>query len=591
MILALLFLLYSSPARASWVFNFPVGWTEESVIAQPPHTRPITARYECTVFNFNRWSLPLEATTIYNSPKAFVTNAIAYYRNSKCKDTDGVGLDYLIILDPEKSRGVNVVDLKLEGLTVGGTPTSYQAVEFMHYAKIIYAKTGKAPRPGSVYVFGSRGAVTAWSDAPGTVRNVDMNEFTTKEGMDEIEKDPNEVALVLGMITEKVLNEDPGRKAKLKNWVQKKAGGQTAGANIPEMLERMAEHDAAMKAQADGYLGDMQGSGNLYGQQQAAFQMPSQPIGNANQRAERQSTSERNNAPRESMGPPIFPNRESSQQSTGAPIVTPYGMANRPIDLYQLAEECIKAGNSRAVWFQWYWAEYWFHARLAKAALSILDSVESGGLDAVKQMVEEEREVQEQRIAIENQLRWRLLQQRDAELKKIAKERANLVANLYLASRPQMAGAQEMVQNTEPVNGHLRVPNSINPREDEEIKTPLNFPEFFSPGQFSSSNALSGQTFNLGNFNQFSAGRLGMTVNQANDLAALRFTAPEQNPSESVTEMFRRAGLAGRDVPLMSSEIQDPVSDQPGEKDTYVVEDDETEPTKENPEKKLKTGP
>ncbi|KAF3114339.1 hypothetical protein TWF706_008272 [Orbilia oligospora] len=258
--LLLLYLIYSGYTTASWLLNFPVGWNEESTASQPSHIHSITALYECTVFNSNRWGLPLEATTIYNAPGTFTTNAIAYYRNSKCKDD---GLDYIIILNPDNSRGVNIVDLKLDGLTVGGTPTSYQAVEFMHYSQVINYWTGELPVGGSVFVFGARGAIKAWSSEPGVVKNVDLGKYTTSKGVEGIEKDPKEMALVLGMVTEKVLSEDTGRAEKLKGFVQKKLGGQTAGSNLPEMVEKVRRYEEALKG--DG------GNGNGYGLQARTF--------------------------------------------------------------------------------------------------------------------------------------------------------------------------------------------------------------------------------------------------------------------------------------------------------------------------------
>ena len=78
-----------------------------------------------------------------------------------------------------------------------------------------------------------------------------FGKYTTQIGVQE---DQKEIALVLGMITGKVLSEDPGRIAKLKKFVEKKVRGQAAGYNLPEMLQRMKEYDTGLKVQASGIL-------------------------------------------------------------------------------------------------------------------------------------------------------------------------------------------------------------------------------------------------------------------------------------------------------------------------------------------------
>ncbi|KAK6513124.1 hypothetical protein TWF506_009290 [Arthrobotrys conoides] len=626
-----LLLLHSRHTTASWLLNFPVGWTEESAISQPPHIRPITARYECTVFNFNRWSLPLEATTIYNAPNAFATNAIAYYRNSKCKDEDGDGLDYVIILDPENSKGVNVVDLKLDGLTVGGTPTSYQAVEYMHYAKVIKQRTGKPPKAGSVYVFGARGAVTAWSSEVGVVKNVDLGEYTTPEGLKEIEKDPKEMSLVLGMITEKVLSEDAGRARKLRGFVQKKLGGQTAGYNLPEMLEKMKEYEEGLKGRSQGFGFNM-GFGGVPGQMGMGIQMPMQGGGGMS------NPNRRGNLQGQPMGPPnMQPNRgfnEGGQSNREAPITTPYELANRPINLYKLTNECIKAGKNRVLWLQWYWAEYWFQSRLVKAALHIFELFEKGGIEAVKKFMEESEEgvLRKQREEAQNwsqmstDTRGNLL----AQARQTIPRSFNPGENMGQGNANTNPGRNSVVQPPGTLNLPEQIPvqdipeqipvqsiqnptgqsaEQSNPEQEDEViilgsippdfETPFSLPQFSRQSSGFDRNLFANQLPNLNNLagksglasftpslNQFSPGPFGMTVAQGNDLAAVMFDSfPSDNQVNSVAEMLRTSGWTGGDTPSMISDFLDPVF-QAGNLD--LIGDTAIRSRKETPKKKLK---
>ncbi|KAK6337126.1 hypothetical protein TWF718_009910 [Orbilia javanica] len=610
MALTTLFLfLYFNSVTASWIFNFPAGWTEESARAQPPHIRPITARYECTVFNFNRWSLPLEAATIYNAAGTPTTNAIAYYRNSKCKDEEGNGLDYVIILNPDNSKGVNVVDLKLDGLTVGGSPKSYQAVDYMHYAKLILNRTGKPPRPGSVYVFGVRGNMRAWSSEPGVVRNVDLGRYTTEEGMDEIQNDPKEIALVLGMITEKVLNEDPARRQKLANFMEKKAGKQTAGVDLPEMLQKMKEYDSAIKAQANGYLGEMMQDpdlGNL--PLNTRFQAPMQSAStasNPSQGTQSHPSSGRSGSrqERETMGPPPFqPNRgfnfsfrREGQGHTRTPIFTPYGLANQPIDLYKMAEDCINAGDNRVVWFQWYWAEYWVHARAAKAALRILETVENGDLEAVQKFLEEEKEVQEQKDALERKIRA-YLYQKDIEAQRAGQGNFNPGANLNVGMGSQAFNPQEQMRSPRYPTGQPAEQINLGPGTPQYVpqfsRQSSDFDSNFLPGRFPDFSNLgpSGLSSFSPLFNQFDTGPLGMTANQANDISSLRFPYPAGNQEDPITEALRMATWANGHVPSMISEVSEPefLPEILGQEAEGPVVGEEQSLKKETPSKRLK---
>ncbi|KAK6526056.1 hypothetical protein TWF281_011095 [Arthrobotrys megalospora] len=611
-------ILYSQIVAASWLYNFPVGWTQRSAETQQVNA-PITARYECVAFNSNRWSMPFEATTIYSTPDSLVTNAIAFYRNPKCKDDNGSGLDYLIILDPKNSDGVNVVDLKLEGLTVGGTPASYQAVEVTRYAKAINERTGKPPQPGAVYVFEPKGVVAAWSSAPGTVKNVALGNYITAERINEIEGNAKEMALVLGVVTEKVLSENPQRKSKLAKFVEKKFGGQSAGINLRGMLSRLAEQNAATQVQVNEDIAAMQEPAGGYAPSQAGPHIPvqtSDPIFTWDQRKRGRPSGSRGWNVREELMRPLPDNTRKSLSEerggvTGAPVVTPYGMANRPIDLYKLANECIKASN-RALWFQWYRSNYWFHARLAKAALGILETVESGGVEAVQKMVNEQMLVQAQRTMIEKQIRLQNMYQRARQFQQM--RQWNTRENTR--TDPQVV-PQEWVQDAEVTNGRLsssRVKNADAPanepladppRRDEEVvildsnpleseeprplpQNPMENPEpgvSIFPSRLSSGNSFGGLSFS-----QFAAPRFGMTPNQASDLAAFRFSS-QGSGAESQTEwMLKRPEWKDDDIRSMSSEFARPLPSD-NQESSAVGEpgpEEDAQLPRGDPQKKLK---
>ncbi|EGX43948.1 hypothetical protein AOL_s00210g264 [Orbilia oligospora ATCC 24927] len=591
-LLLLLLLIYSGYTTASWLLNFPVGWNEESTASQPSHIHSITALYECTVFNSNRWSLPLEATTIYNTPGTFTTNAIAYYRNTKCKDD---GLDYIILLNPENSQGVNIIDLKLDGLTVGGTPTSFQAVEFMHYAQVINYWTGELPVGGSVFVFGARGAIKAWSSERGVVKNVDLGRYTTSKGVEGIEKDLKEMALVLGMVTEKVLSEDTGRAEKLKGFVQKKLGGQTAGSNLPEMVEKVRRYEEGLKG--NGYAGMHMGQGynsnfGVGGGMNRGFQgQVNTGMGGG------------------TMGPPnMQPNRGFS---------TPQELANRPIDFYKLASECLKADKNRLLWIQWYWAESRLQARTFKAALDILGRFERGGVEAVSKFIEEERVVQQRREAIENLIRMSMQSQRNmaGQRQQTGNMNANPGGNMGQgnsnpggnseAQPAEILNPQEQAQvpvqdPQNPPGGSAQQPNM---EQDDEViildsrpsnfQTPHSLPEFsrqslpfdknFFANQLPSFNTLAGKS-GLTSFNQLSPGPLAMNKKQANDFVTTNLNLPMESPADSIAEMLRRSGWTGGDTPSMTSEFLDPVF-QAESQDSPVIEDIGSR--KETPKKKF----
>ncbi|TGJ64702.1 hypothetical protein EYR41_010742 [Orbilia oligospora] len=597
--LLLLYLIYSGYTTASWLLNFPVGWNEESTASQPSHIHSITALYECTVFNSNRWGLPLEATTIYNAPGTFTTNAIAYYRNSKCKDD---GLDYIIILNPDNSLGVNIVDLKLDGLTVGGTPTSYQAVEFMHYSQVINYWTGELPVGGSVFVFGARGAIKAWSSEPGVVKNVDLGKYTTSKGVEGIEKDPKEMALVLGMVTEKVLSEDTGRAEKLKGFVQKKLGGQTAGSNLLEMVEKVRRYEEALKG----------GGGNGYGYARMGrgynFNFG---VGSMNRGFQGQVNTGMGGLPPGggTMGPPnMQPNRGFS---------TPQELANRPIDFYKLASECLKADKNRLLWIQWYWAESRLQARTFKAALDILGRFERGGVEAVSKFIEEETVVQQQRAAIENWIRMSMQNQRNMAGQRQHTGNMNTNPEGTMGQGNVNPGVNSEVQPAEILNPQERaqvpVQDPQNPpggsaeqpnmEQDDEViildsrpsnfQTPHSLPEFsrqssafdrnFFANQLPSFNILAGRS-GLTSFNQLSPGPLAMTKKQANDFVTTSFNLPLESPADSIVEILRRSGWTGGDTPSMTSEFLDPVF-QAESQDSPV--DEEIGSRKETPKKKF----
>ncbi|KAF3215343.1 hypothetical protein TWF192_009494 [Orbilia oligospora] len=599
-LLLLLILIYSGYTTASWLLNFPVGWNEESTASQPSHIHSITALYECTVFSSNRWSLPLEATTIYNAPGTFTTNAIAYYRNAKCKDD---GLDYIIILNPENSQGVNIIDLKLDGLTVGGTPTSYQAVEFMHYSQVINYWTGELPVGGSVFVFGARGAIKAWSSEPGVVKNVDLGRYTTSKGVEGIERDPKEMALVLRMVTEKVLSEDMGRAEKLKGFVQKKLGGQTAGSNLPDMVEKVRKYEEALKGNGgNGYAGTGRGYNFNFG------------VGGMNRGFQGQVNTGMGGLPCGSgtMGPPnMQPNRGFS---------TPQELANRPIDFYKLANECLKADKNRLLWIQWYWAESRLQARTFKAALDILGRFERGGVEAVSKFIEEETVVQQRREAIENWIRMSMQNQRNMAVQRqqTGNMNANPEGNMRQGSVNPMENpeaqpaeilnpqeqAQVPVQDLQnPPDGSAQQPSM---GQDDEViildsrpsnfQTPHYLPEFsrqssafdknFFANQLPSFNTLAGKS-GLTSFNQLSPGPLALNKKQANDFVTTNLNLPLESPADSIVEMLRRSGWTGGDTPSMTSEFLDPVF-QAESQDSPVDEDIEVR--KETPKKKFNSG-
>ncbi|KAK6346583.1 hypothetical protein TWF696_006705 [Orbilia brochopaga] len=334
--LELLLLLFFQDVSAYYQYNLPIGWEDK-----PPTTlvnSPVSRNNECRSFKPKRVVQPTsyEASTIYNVQNSFVTNVVAFYRDFQCKGTKGPVPAMLLVLDPNNSLGVNIVDFKK--LRFFAQIHSTQSVDIALFDQIIQRLTGDSIQPNRVYHWTSNGAFAGTSDADGLIQNFQMEDIATPEELDMVaSENTRDIEIVLGRVTNRVLAGDPERQAKI----------ELLEAIAPQLLRPVPPRMALRPA------------------------------------APRQTDTASANRPVESAAP-VVPGDTASRTSASTAGLTPEQIANWPVDIAGLVMQFVEAPDPQN-WFKTIVAEAYQAQKRMRAAYEVLQSaaqiMRSGGVD------------------------------------------------------------------------------------------------------------------------------------------------------------------------------------------------------------------
>ncbi|EPS41118.1 hypothetical protein H072_4999 [Dactylellina haptotyla CBS 200.50] len=392
LILVIISSILAETTAAWWERSFP-GWEKDSGQNIVPDG-PINTRYACRDTGAKKYSISPEAVTIYNPPGGLKVKAVAYYRESNCKDTKGKAPDFLVILNEYSSEGINIVDMKFEEFSSIGAPQSFREVDTMHYAKDIYAKTGSMPKLNSIYQWDSQGTLKGWVHAPAAIQNFKLEDVATAQELASIQADPIEIPKVLGEITDRVLSLDPSRGTRLLAYLG--IGTKVQKDNRRKDVAKLKKKQKAVKQLDEtGQVPDPVME-SLTSEQKEEIIGPVEPPTTANKavpslrveisvtrRAGVENLVETNNPNISPLADPLrkiyiarsnkLPLKPELPNESPVHVPTPHEIANRPINYEMMTAQCLLSDNP-LLWCQRYLAAYQYHQRLARAAYNIVQT-------------------------------------------------------------------------------------------------------------------------------------------------------------------------------------------------------------------------